>query len=146
MNKLTQLIFGILVISLLILIASVVIKENVVSFGNINVNENAYSSAPVYSTSTLTNSVATLLLARATSSRTYAKICNPQGSDIVWIYKQSTSTNVVVNRGTPIYSSSTTGYPQLNSCITFDDNDPYMGGVYGIVSATSTVTIESIQE
>ena len=145
MNKLTQLVFGIIVVSLLTFIAFKDIKENL---GNLNVNENAYSSASTYSTSTLTNSSATLLLSKATSSRTYAKICNPKGADIAFIYKQATSTGVSINAGTgsPIFASSSTSYPQLDACFNINSDDPYLGQVWGIVNATSTLTIESVQE
>lgn len=108
-------------------------------FGSFFVNENAYSSAS-YASSSMTNSIATSLLARATSSRTTAKICHVSGGT-VFLYKQATSTGVVVSQGDPIYpfASST------KTCATYDVNDPYIGAVWGISGTTSTVSIESVQ-
>ncbi len=116
-------------------------------YGNLNVSENAYNDSVTYATSTLTNGVATLLVQKATSTRTYAKVCNPSGTDVLaWIYKQSTSTGVVINKGTPIFASSTTAYPQIDVCMTIDEKDPYSGQVWGIVNSTTTLTIESVQQ
>lgn len=140
MNKLTQLVFGIIVVGFLTIITFGIYKnEN--NLGNIFVNENAYTSAS-YATTTMTNSVETSLLARATSSRTMAKICHISGGT-VYLYKQATSTGVINGRGNPIYpfGSST---PQ--TCVSYDVNDPYIGQVWGISSVTSTVSVESKQE
>lgn len=146
MNKITQIILfiGIIAVGFSAIIYINGLKSNL---GNLNVNDNAYSSSATYSTSTLTNGVATLLVQKATTTRTYVKVCNPSGTDVLaWIYKVSTSTNVVVNKGTPIFASSTTAYPQIDACMTINENDPYLGQVWGIVNSTTTLTIESVQE
>lgn len=115
------------------------------TLGNIAREQNAYSSALTHTSSTLTNSVATRVLTRATSSRSTAKICNRDGVERVWLYKQATSTGVAVNQGFPIYATSGTAWPQLPPCLVLDANDPYLGEIWAITSATTTITIESLQ-
>ena len=140
MNKNLQIAFGIIIVGLF---AVSVIQGMKISqtdtLGSLFVSENSYSSAPTYSTSSVVITAGSLL-ARATSSRTFAKICN-QSANTVYLYKQATSTGVVTNMGYPIYATSSNGL----SCATYDANDPYLGQIWGIAAATSTVSIESIQ-
>lgn len=116
------------------------------SFGNIFVGPNAYSSAVTYTSSTLTNSVATSLVPRATSSRSYAQVCfgdNSANSQPVFLFKQATSAGVALNVGHAIYASSTgTSGPK---CLRADWDDPYTGQIWGITNATATVWIEYLQ-
>jgi hypothetical protein len=115
--------------------------------GNIFVNEDAYGSGVTFTSSTLTNNVATLLIPRATSSRTMARVCfTPGQGTIVWLFAQGTSTGVMVNEGTPIFATSSAMYGGIPGCKTYNASDPYFGGVYSITSATSSVTIEYKQE
>ena len=110
------------------------------NFGNLNVNENAYSSGVTYSTSSISTNTATSLLVRATSSRTFAKVCN-QGTSTVFIYKQSTSTGIITGMGTPLFATSS----YQGSCFTYDEIDPYLGQIWGTALNTSTVSVESLQ-
>ena len=110
------------------------------NFGNLNVNENAYSSGITYATTSISTNIATSLLVRATSSRTYAKICN-LSANYVYLYKQSTSTGVLTGMGEPLSATSSNGI----SCATYNSIDPYTGQIFGITGATSTVSIESLQ-
>ena len=140
MNKAEKIIVltGIVILGLLAIIAFAPTNQ---PFGSLNVNENAYSGAVTYSTSSIGTDTATSLLAKATSSRTFAKVCN-QGASIVFIYKQSTSTGIVTGMGTPLFATSS----YLGSCVTYDEIDPYLGQIWGIALATSTVSVESKQE
>lgn len=134
---------SIIILAIAIVAGALIISNgNQRNVGNIFTNPNAYSSGVSYTSSTLTNSVAKLLLPRATSSRTMAKICLISGNT-TYLYKQATSTGVVVNQGDPIYLASSTA---SRTCATYDANDPYIGDVWSISDATSTVSIESKQE
>ncbi len=142
MNKIIQIIFGIVVVGLLAVITlKVYAPAKNVPLGSLFVDENAYSSGVSYTSSTMTTNIATSLLVRATSSRTFVKICN-RSANTVDIYKQSTSTGIVVGMGTPLHATSTTGV----DCVTYDSSDPYLGQVWGISAITSTLSIESKQE
>lgn len=136
-NKMNKTIIIISIITLIFIVG--LYSKNEGSLGNILVNENAYSSAS-YTSSTITNSIATSVLSKATSSRTMAKICLLTGGT-TFLYKQATSTGVVVNQGDPIYATSTP-----KSCAVYDDNDPYFGQVWAISDVTSTLVIEYKQE
>ena len=144
MNKSIQLFFGIIAIALLASIAvnqSGFLKRNL---GNLNVDENAYSSGVTYTSSTISNNVATVILARATSSRTFAKICDRTGATTTWIYKQATTTGAVLGMGSPIFATTTHNmYP---SCLAIDSLDPYLGQLVAISGATTTLSIESLQQ
>lgn len=123
-------------------------KTNV-SSGNVFTHPNAYSSGVVYTSSTLLGGVPTSILPRATSSRTFAKICNDVSpTSTVFLYKQTTSTGVVLNYGTPIYPvaySSSTYTPR--NCAIYDWNDPYTGQVWGLTNGSGTIiSVESVQE
>ena len=112
--------------------------------GSLFVSENAYSGAVTYSTNTL-NTGAEEVLVRATSSRTYAEICHsPVNStrDPVFLFKQSGVSGVAVNSGKAIFATSST----KGSCMRLDTDDPYLGAVFAISLASTTLTIESIQE
>lgn len=139
-----QIIFGVLIVGLLATIAFHPVQQAV---GNIFSNDNAYSTGVTYASSTLTNSVATLLIPRAASSRTYAEVCVRASVGVIWIYKQATSTGVSVDQGHPLYASSTSSlYPQYDGCVKYDADDPYTGQVWGITDTTSSVAIEYKQE
>ena len=143
MNKSIQLFFGIIAIALLASIAvnqSGFLKRNL---GNLNVDENAYSSGVTYTSSTISNNVATVILARATSSRTFAKICDRTGATTTWIYKQATTTGAILGMGSPILASSSNLYPP---CLAIDSLDPYLGQLVAISGATTTLSIESLQQ
>lgn len=132
-------------LAILILVGGLFIGKDSVNLRGIETSPNSYSSAPTYSTSTLTNNLATAIVPRATSSRVYAQVCNYISSDILWIYKQATSTGVVISRGSPVFASSSTNYPQLQPCFRIDADDPYTGQIWGIINSTSTITIEYLQ-
>lgn len=111
--------------------------------GNIFRESNSYSQALTYSTNTL-NTGAEELVARATSSRTYCEICHsPTNStlDPVFLFKQATSTGVAVNSGKAIFATSSIE----GSCMRLDTSDPYTGAIWGISTASTTVTIGCIQ-
>ncbi|KKM64270.1 hypothetical protein LCGC14_1503110, partial [marine sediment metagenome] len=131
-----------LILSVISLIVSIPGKQAV---GNIFVEENAYSSAVIYTSSTLTNDTATLLVSRATSSRTYAQICFREDSANnvpIKIFKQATSTGIATTSGHPIYASSTS----MRDCFRVDMNDPYTGQIWAISAATTSASIEVLQE
>ena len=133
-------------VSLLAIIAFVGVvnyKNSQGTLGNLFVDENAYSSTPTYTSSTISNGSATVILVRATSSRTFAKICDRTGATTTWIYKQATTTGVVTGMGSPILASSTNVY---SPCFIVDYNDPYLGQLVAISGATTTLSIESKQE
>ena len=145
MNKLEKIA---VIVSAILLVAIVFVGFQVLnkkaSLGNIFVESNAYSGAATYTSSTLTNSLAVSLVPRATSSRHYAKVCQGSTSTaIVRLYKQATSTGVVINQGYPLHPSST---PNGNFCMSIDANDPYTGQIWGIAPTTTTVEIEYRQE
>jgi len=130
---------SIIIITLIIALVSLYFSTSSQPLGNIATNPDAYNSAGVaYSSSTL-SSGAEEVLSRATSSRSFARICNRTGEDVVYLYKKSTSTGVVVNGG---------GFPlnATSSCMTINQNDPYTGAVWAVSSASTTVGIEAIQE
>jgi len=108
--------------------------------GNIFSEKNAYSGGITYSTSTLDAGVATSLVSRATTTRNYVEICHLTGG-IIYLYKQATSTGIVVGMGKPLFASTTD-----TSCARWDEYDPYTGQVWGIGSVTSTVSVETKQE
>lgn len=105
--------------------------------GNIFTDTDAYSGVqPItYTSSTLSGGVATLLVPRATSSRTYALVSQLNGTSTVFIYKQTTSTGVVVDQGTPLFTSST---PSGSPFFRVDKNDPYTGEIWGVSNGTTT--------
>ena len=112
--------------------------------GSVFSEPNAYSAAPTYSTNTL-NSGAELLVSRAANRRSFVRICNVTGQDVVFLYKQNTATGVIIDQGSPIYATSGTNWPQVPACMTLDANDPYTGAIFGISSASTTVSIEQLQ-
>mgnify|MGYP001566753350 CR=1 FL=1 len=132
-------------LAILLLIGGLFIGKGSVNLRGIETNPNAYSSAPSYSTSTLTNNLATIIVPRATSSRVYAQVCNYTSADILWVYKQATSTGVVIGRGSPAFSSSSANYPQFQPCFRVDSDDAYTGQIWGIINSTTTVTVEYLQ-
>jgi len=119
--------------------------ENSINLGNLFSELHAYSGGLTYSTTSITNEIATLLLQRATTSRTIARFCQIAGAAPTWIYKQGTSTNVVKNMGFPI-ASSTGDALNYDNCMTIDASDPYTGQVWGFSSATTTISVEAKQE
>ena len=135
---------GILVVAALVFAGVMLLRDSgdEVQLGNLVKDRDAYSGAATYTAPSLVNNTATSILSRATSSRNIAKICNI-GADTVWTFKQATSTNVAVNTGYPIYSSSTNA---AQSCLVLDELDPYTGEVWGIATATTTITVETVQE
>lgn len=105
--------------------------------GNIVVDENAYSSSTVYTSSSLTGNLATLVVPKATSTRTYAQVClSEAATSSVWVYKQGTSTGIVVGGGEAIYPSSSAA---SKPCLRVDANDPYYGEIWVITRPTGTV-------
>ena len=144
MNKIEKTVIGLaLVLSVISLVVRFPGKQVV---GNIFVEENAYSSAVTYTSTTLTNDVATLLVSRATSSRTYAQVCYREDSANnvpIKIFKQATSTGIAITSGHPIYSSSTSAG---QNCFRVDMNDPYTGQIWAISAATTSASIEVLQE
>ena len=128
-----------------ILVGWFLIGKEQVNLRGIETSPNAYSSAPSYSTSTLTNNLAPAIVPRATSSRVYAQVCNYISSDILWVYKQATSTSVVIGRGSPVFASSSTQYPQFQPCFRVDANDAYTGQIWGIINSSTTITVEYLQ-
>lgn len=146
MNKTEKIIVAGIAVLLLSVGAMIVLGKKSQNFGSLFVEQHSYSAAATYASTTLTNNVAASLLSRATSSRTFARICVREDSANnvpVKLWKQATSTGVVTVSGHPIYSSSTAGG---QNCMTLDANDPYLGQVWGISAATTSVTIESLQE
>ena len=143
MNKLERVILALVVI--ISVMAFGVQFSGKQAVGNIFVEENAYSSAVIYTSSTLTNDTATLLVSRATSSRTYAQICFREDSANnvpIKIFKQATSTGIATTSGHPIYASSTS----MRDCFRVDMNDPYTGQIWAISAATTSASIEVLQE
>ena len=144
MNKIEKTVIGLaLVLSVISLVVRFPGKQVV---GNIFVEENAYSSAVTYSSTTLTNDVVTSLIPRATSSRNIARVCvaeNSANNVATKIFKQATSTGITIELGYPIYGSSTDA---SQICMTVNANDPYTGQIWGISDATTTVTTEYSQE
>lgn len=139
--KLTQ---ALVFIALIIGIVSLTIglQPEIERMGNIFVNPDSYTSGDVnYASSTL-SSGAEEVLSRATSSRRFARICNRTGEGTVYLYKIATSTGVVVNGGGFPISTSTAHA----NCMTINSDDPYRGAVWAVSSASTTVSIESIQE
>lgn len=144
MNKEKKIFAGILLL-FLGAFAWIMLSPKEEPIGNLAKDGHAYSSALTYATTSLTNNVAARLLVRATSSRSTARVCNVDGAERVWTYKQSTSTGIVANQGFPIYATSGTAWPQIPNCLLIDQNDPYLGEIWAIVSATTTVSVESLQ-
>lgn len=166
MNKITKLVFGVVLLGLIVFVAVNTYKNKVVvvnnqsnqNLGNLFVNENAYGdNNTIYSTTTLVRNVATLILSRATSTRNFAKICHLHTTDAlnaiptstVFLYKQSTSTGVNMYGGIPIYipiNIATTVNRIGTDCVSFNFEDPYIGEVWGIANATATtLSIEANQ-
>jgi hypothetical protein len=142
-----KIIIGILIAMVGFMVGYFAFQENKPQIvGNILNNDNAYSVGGTYVTSTLTSGVATLLVPRATSSRTYAKVTVLGDAARVFIYKQATSTGVVVNRGSIIFASTTTQYPQFPAEFKVDSSDPYTNEIWGVSEATTSVAIEYKQE
>lgn len=144
MNKIEKILL-VCVIVIGIAVGGLYVGRNNVSYGNIFSESNAYSGGVVYTSSTLIGGTPLQILPRATSSRTFAKICNElAATSTVFLYKQATSTGVVLNYGTPIYPTST----QLGlSCAIYDLNDPYTGAVWGLTNGSGTiVSVEYKQE
>ena len=111
--------------------------------GSLFVEENAYTEVATYSTNTL-NSGAELVLSAATSTRTYCEICHSPTNntlDPVFLFKQGSASGVVVNSGKAIFATSSIE----SSCMRIDADDPYLGAVFAISSASTTVTIECVQ-
>lgn len=145
MNKIEKIVLALaIIISILSVVIQLAISDKPI--GNIFVESNAYSAAPTYASTTITNNLATSLIPRAASSRNIARICHRDDSAnnvAVFIFKQATSTGVaVVGGGFPIYSSSTSAG---QNCFMVGINDPYLGEIWGISSATTSVTIEYLQ-
>jgi len=112
------------------------------SLGNIFKESNSYSLPLTYTIATVGTNPQ-LLLSRATSSRSYGSICSSElSTSTVWLYKQVTSTGVVVSQGNPIYPTSTSSG---KLCAVYDSADPYTGTVWGIANTTTTVYIETLQ-
>lgn len=140
MSKDTKYIIGAIVIVFLLLTFSQPSVNPVLK--GIEKTLTAYSGASTYSTVSVTG-VAVEILPKATSSRSYAEICN-LGAGRVWIFKQATSTGVAVNTGKALYSTSTTNGV---NCVFYGVDDPYTGAVWGVSSeATSTVDVEFNQK
>ena len=143
MNKENKIIIGIGVV-IIVLLAVMVFKIDTTNktqkLGNLNVNENAYSQAATYSTSSISTNTATSLLVRATSSRTFVNVCN-LSNNTVYLYKQATSTGVALGMGYPLFATSTGN----QGCKSYDEIDPYLGQIWGIADATATVSVEYLQ-
>lgn len=147
MNKLQKSILALaLLLGLIGVGLNLIVRNQPVNVGSIFEERDAYSSAPTYSTTSLSNSTATSLVSRATSTRTFVEICSVTGDAVVYLYKQATTTGVAVQQGHPIIATSTASYSQYDNCFKVDSNDPYTGQIYGISSVTTTVSIESLQE
>lgn len=147
MNKYEKLAIG---AAIILAVASILVQfifrkaePRSINIGSIFTEPHAYSTGATYVSTQLTNSLATLLISRATSSRTFCEVCqNSTSSAIVWLFKQGTSTGVAVNLGYPLYSSSTNfGLP----CARYDADDPWTGQVWGIAGVTTTVTTSCVQ-
>jgi len=136
---------AIVVIAAALFIGFMSFKENP-NLGNIFTNPDAYSGGNVaYSTSSVGLITPVQVLARATSSRRWARVCHiDDGAGVVFAYKRATSTSVVIDQGNPLYSSSTNA---AERCISFGSHDPYIGAVWAISKgATTTVGVEAVQE
>ncbi len=158
MKILTYLILGcfltVVLVGVFILLKNPPVVQNLAGIQSL---KTTYTKNSSYSSTTLSNGVATLIISKATSSRSYASVCFASSSQLnavtstVWIYKQATSTGVVVNLGFPLYQAinsvaATTIQNNPDSCKVFDVNDPYTNAVYAIANNTSTLLIETNQE
>ena len=143
MNKIEKAILVVIVmVFAVIVINGFLIYESINDgkLGSLNVSENAYTSDVVYTSSTISGN--TLFLSRATSSRTFGRICQKDSSiNTVWLFK-ATTTGMQVNMGSPIYPSSS---PAGKTCEIYDINDPFLGAVYGTSSGAASVSIEVLQ-
>lgn len=142
MNKQNITIVGLIIV--LFAVGGLYFKQTKTNLGNLNVNENAYRSGVAYSTSSILGNVATSLILKATSSRTYAEVCVVTGNRI-WIYKQATSTGIATGMGYPLYSTTTATGFEYEPCFKVDASDPYLGEIWAIAETTSTVTVDYLQ-
>jgi len=151
MTKTEKLIIALVVVLSAVSIVGQIARRNPQALppgvGSLFVQSNSYSTPPTYTSTTLTNDIATELVARATSSRNIARICmredNASSTFPVYIWKQGTSTGVATSSGYPIYFNASTSNSQ--SCFTVDASDPYTGQIWGIAKTTTTLTIEVLQ-
>lgn len=99
--------------------------------GALRVLPNAYTGASTMSSTSVGVTATSILTASA--DRMWAKICN-YGSGVVYIRETATDTSATIEHGIPI--SSSTAY---ETCYVIDANHPYLGQVYGVADATTTV-------
>ena len=128
-NKVFTVIVAIIVVVAVFFIVGRGVQDG--QLGALRTLPNAYTGASTMSSTSVGVTATSILTASA--DRMWAKICN-YGSGIVYIRETATDTAATVEHGIPI--SSSTAY---ETCYVIDVNHPYLGQVYGVADATTTV-------
>ena len=137
MNKITQLVFGILVLALLAFTAFKGVGE--INTGATLITGSTYFGATNTSSSVPTVATTTGPVLSLDNTRTNAVVCNNGGTTVFLHQKAiSTTTGVVVNEGIPLFPPNLT-----TSTAPCRDFPGFKGYLFGITAATTSVTVSS---
>ncbi len=128
-------VFGLLIVMVFSVVGLYAKERNVINFGGYEsgtYTDSSTASSSVPTTATTTNPILT-----KDSNRQGAKVCYLSGTSTVFLHPKglSTTTDVVVNEGIPLYPTST----QAQTCQEFPRMQGYL---FGIAENAATVTVE----